>query len=452
MLRTACAVSLFVAGLCVSAPGAVRFVKADAVGANNGTSWLNAYTSLQSALVVAKSGDEIWVARGTYTPATPATPSPRGVSFTMESGVRVLGGFFGNESQASQRNPRVNVTILSGDINGDDTPNFGNRADNSLNVVRAVDVLSTGVLDGFTIRGGAADSGANIQGGGLRVTRGAPLISNCVFRDNSALSSGAGCLFGESSARVSHVAFFGNQASSSTAIDIQGSGSVNVHHCTIAGNTITGNGPAVRVLNVTGGTMRGCVLWDNTNANGQGQAAQVFIGNAGTFAITDSDVQGGIVGLGAGCFSADPLFITVLGNDGLPGSGDEDLRLRPGSPCIDRLGIGGLPLDTLDLDGDGVTGEAVPFDLRWQERNRNDPATPNAANITIEVGAYEFQGTSCPGDIDGNGVVNTADLTRFLAVFGDSGEPLRTGDFNADGLVNTADLVMFLSQFGVPCV
>ena len=44
------------------------YVDVDASGSNDGSSWTNAYIYLQDALDVAVSGNDIWVAKGTYYP------------------------------------------------------------------------------------------------------------------------------------------------------------------------------------------------------------------------------------------------------------------------------------------------------------------------------------------------------------------------------------------------
>src|SRR5947208_1339464 len=91
----------------------VWHVNAAATGGDTGQSWSNAFTDLQSALSAAHSGDQIWVAEGTYKP-TGATD--RSVSFALRAGVAVYGGFSGAEAQLSQRNWGQHVTTLSGDI------------------------------------------------------------------------------------------------------------------------------------------------------------------------------------------------------------------------------------------------------------------------------------------------------------------------------------------------
>ena len=59
-------------------------------------SWANACT-LQSALSLAVSGDEIWAQAGTYKPGASGS---RSSTFQLKTGVAIYGGFIGNETQA----------------------------------------------------------------------------------------------------------------------------------------------------------------------------------------------------------------------------------------------------------------------------------------------------------------------------------------------------------------
>ena len=69
--------------------------------------------------------------------------------------------------------------------------------------------------------------------------------------------------------------------------------------------------------------------------------------------------------------------------------------------------------------------------------------TDNGGNVLAE----SCLGT-CPGDLDGNGAVNGADLGLLLAVFG-SADP--AADLDGDGSVNGADLGLLLAAWGAPC-
>lgn len=60
----------------------------------------------------------------------------------------------------------------------------------------------------------------------------------------------------------------------------------------------------------------------------------------------------------------------------------------------------------------------------------------------------------CPEDINGDGAINTSDLTQLLLRFGQSvtpASPAAAADINGDGTVNITDLTLFLVNFGRAC-
>ena len=96
------------------------YVNQNAPATGNGTSWATALDSLHEALVLAQSGDEIWVAKGIYTPYLDAQyqvpADPREATFALKKDVSLYGSFTGNETSPSQRNWSLDSTILLGDI------------------------------------------------------------------------------------------------------------------------------------------------------------------------------------------------------------------------------------------------------------------------------------------------------------------------------------------------
>lgn len=169
------------------------FVQHDAAGANTGASWSDAYSDLQTALTAAPANTEIWIAAGVYKPAGPGGAPTS--TFLMNKTLRLLGGFAGTETDADQRDPAANPTVLSGDLNGNDVDDdftSAVRADNVIHVLSiTAAVTADAAVDGFRIEGGQADGGGSANGGGV-FCQGAPALRNCTFRQNFCTGSGAG--------------------------------------------------------------------------------------------------------------------------------------------------------------------------------------------------------------------------------------------------------------------
>jgi predicted outer membrane repeat protein len=181
----------------------IIYVDVNATGKNNGNSWVNAYQDLQDAITVAQPGDEIWVADGTY---YPTTETNRNLSFPIPNGVRLYGGFAGDETKLAQRNWQKNSTILSGDIGKID-----DKSDNSYHVVDVSNISNDSVLDGFIITGGNADEHPVTSGGGITSDRSKAVLTNLIIQDNHA-SYGGGIYINESQLYVKNVVFEQNSA------------------------------------------------------------------------------------------------------------------------------------------------------------------------------------------------------------------------------------------------
>ncbi len=167
----------------------VLFVDADATGAETGLSWADAFTDLQDALALALADTldvdslAIWVAEGTY---LPTDDGDRTVSFELQSGLALYGGFDGTETSLDQRDPAANETILSGDIG-----KLNESSDNSYHVVIANEVRGGARLDGFTVTGGEANaSGTRSEGAGLRISQSEAVLANMSFVANRAIGDG----------------------------------------------------------------------------------------------------------------------------------------------------------------------------------------------------------------------------------------------------------------------
>ena len=483
-------------------PGAEKveriYVNTASEGPYDGKSWATAFNDLQDALSIAQPNTEIWVAAGIYTPDRGT--GARTASFYLKNSVRTLGGFAGAETNSHQRDPNKNKTILSGDLKGDDGPDFAKNGENSYHVVTASKTYPNTVLDGFIITGGNANGPIGYKysdGGGIFSTADGLTLINCIFRFNSASEHGGGmchdsgrsnlsltnCIFGNNRATtqrghgwgggvhitgakgtmnnctfdgnlandgggahlkktaslvLQNCAFIGNRAAKNRGGGLrsytgntyslfncrfignsarnQGGGvfngdesNVTLANCIFVGNSAGEGGGGMsntpgryrashaRLTNCTfiansartkiGGffsrgenssTLSNCILWSNTDRDSSLESAQVYCEGA---VINNCCVQGwtGKLG-GTGNFGDAPLFIDFDGLDNVIGTEDDNLRLKPGSPCINAGDNAALPTDKLDLDSDVDPNEPIPFDIEGK---------PRILNGIVDIGAYE---------------------------------------------------------------
>jgi hypothetical protein len=422
--------SLAQAGLRSEAPAVnIIYVNKHASGpTHNGGSWATAFLKIQDALDIAVANDQIWVASGVYTPTHQIlVTDTRTATFSLLEAVQVYGSFRGNETSLSQRTWRLNPTILSGDLSGNDLPSdFPNGAtysENAYHVVTADYLNQPTRLDGFIIQGG----NANIQvepsnyGGGIYNRESATHLVNLIFYKNFA-RQGGGLYNVDTYSLIINCAFIGNKSNF-------GGGLRNIHsNTTIINSVFVGNTAYVAgalynsnsnptivnttiaynygddafpepivggVLNDTNSliTIKNSILWGNY----PGQIKNESEAPASSAELYYSLVQDDCTGFGNSCtgmsYTTDPFFENPPGLDGIIGTLDDNLHVTKSSPAMNAGDNGVVPLDDLDINYNGVKTENLPFDLNNNGRFAlmGDSYTGSGTPPIVDLGAYEVQ-------------------------------------------------------------
>ncbi|MCB9838116.1 MAG: hypothetical protein H6813_02155 [Phycisphaeraceae bacterium] len=206
---------------------------------------------------------------------------------------------------------------------------------------------------------------------------------------------------------------------------------------------------------IAGTALAGAHTWDVvevfTNADGSIQFVELHEQNGGAGEIglankvVSCDVSGNSFVIPANVASPASFKSLLLATQSFA-----DL---PGAPTPDYI----IPADFFNVGGDTlrygafdtwvIGAGSIPTDCVSSFNRSGGAALNSPTNLSGETGSVDaFAGRIA--DINGDNVVDTADLGSLLAAFGSAGP---TGDLNTDNVVDTADLGILLGVFGTSC-
>lgn len=395
-----------------------------------------------------------------------ASPTVEGCVFVgneglLGGGVKVVGGspvfretsFTGNNALqgAGLYIEFGDLTIEGSTFEGNSARGFGG----ALAIVASGDarVVDTEFLDNEAINAGF--------GGAVYVNHSTIDFSNLVFADNgkaevtpggfnsfTVSTGGGGAVYTTNTGgRINASRFDNNIAAAGTALYIAGGQTLEVVNSLFTRNgSFCGCGTGVIYTNTSAP-----VLANNTIADNGGFFGIYNYG--GTYTVSNSIFAGQSNPIGGNYGDTrleysvydNALFRTTLGpgnvqaDDALLDAGNDYAPL-PGSPAI-------------DAGDNSLVPAGVTTDLLGNPRFADDPNTPDTGvgdAPIVDIGAIEFipAQTICAGDMNGDGVMDLADLNMFITAFtsGMSG-----ADMNGDGVLDLADVMMFASEMQNGC-
>lgn len=299
-------------------------VNPDATGTANGSTWEDAFTTLDAAIAARPAGIEtaggdtleIWVKAGDY-------PTSVSNGYFMYQDINVYGGFAGTETAREQRDWETNVTTLK--PSGAGKPIIQKY---SLNAA----AIRSAEWDGFTLTGvtGAAGAGGAVQlqrgctlrnctitgnistsGQGIVFMYPGAVLENCVISNNSQTGAFSGVLVGHwtgtqpgstsDHAKIINCVVVNNQSTGSGIVGCLAPYSVDIYNTLIANNTAKGAGGGIVIgsaSGVTASTIINCTVVNNVSTDSE-QSGISLLSNASGSSIVNTIVAGNNVKISA---------------------------------------------------------------------------------------------------------------------------------------------------------
>jgi len=407
------------AGQSPQVTSSIIYVDLEAIGNNDGTSWTDAYTDLQPALETAASGDQIWVAAGTYYPSVEhCGTGERYKSFQLKNGVGLYGGFDPSTGDIgwSDRDWEGNATILSGDIG---LP--GDNSDNSHHVFchpEGLNLDSSAVLDGFVIQDGNANPyyfpegmgagmfnyySSSLGGGGMYNQSSSPILTNVTISN----TNGVGMVNADSSPTLINVTFSNNNGGGM----LNGGGSPTLINVSFSNNSTYDDGGGI--YNQSSSPILFNVTFSNNHAYDLGGGMYNRMSSSPT--LTNVTFSGNVADDGGGVYndSSSPTLanVTFAGNTAM-GHGGGMHNENSSSPTLTNVTFSG---NTAGWAG-GLYNNSFSFPTLLNVTFSGNTGISYIGGIRSESGSWPIL-TNCimwgdtPGaEIDGDATVTYSDI------------------------------------------
>lgn len=290
-----------------------------------------------------------------------------------------------------------------------------------------------------------------LEGGALYCLNSTVTLTNCIVENNEA--SHAGAIYSSGSDLLIVRTRFQDNASLHAGGAIVSLGSLRMRSCRATRNSGRFYGGFIEAYGPL--TLRDCLI-TRSEARGGGGVIDARYAPATIRGCTIAKNEGVSLWLSPSALVTNAIVTpaSIMGEPVVrysaagpyPGEGNRrgnplitwDYRLHPWSPCIDA-----------GQNSDVTPGLGVDF--YGQPRFRDDPWIPDVGSGStpiVDIGALEFQGTSCRANCHMDGVLDAEDVACFHAAFV-AGLPY--GDWNRDGVWDSADYVAYNAAFAAGC-